>query len=105
TRPESIDLSFTSPQTSDLLNCRCILLQILFSDPLLEPGCRLVSIAVSGHDHQGQCWTLSSDKSDWQFAGVNVPQNLKQRERFVHLLKQILNLFHYPAALPQSILD
>ncbi|MEM9804866.1 MAG: hypothetical protein AAF959_06265 [Cyanobacteria bacterium P01_D01_bin.56] len=104
-KPESIDLSFTSPHLSGLLNCRCILLEILFSAPLFEPGCRLVGIAASGHDHQGQCWTLSSTKSDWQFAGVNVPQDLHQRERFVDLLRQIVNLFNYPKALSQSVLD
>ncbi|MEM6256074.1 MAG: hypothetical protein AAF821_24440 [Cyanobacteria bacterium P01_D01_bin.156] len=104
-KPESIDLSFTSLKPSGLLDCRCILVQILFSEPLLQPGCRLVGIAASGHDHQGQCWNLSSAKSEWQFAGIHAPQDLHQRERFVHLLQQILNLFNYPTALSQSILD
>ncbi|MEM9482766.1 MAG: hypothetical protein AAGA83_03650 [Cyanobacteria bacterium P01_F01_bin.116] len=103
-KPTSIDLSFASLQTSDLLNCRCILLQILFSDALLEPTCRLVGIEASGHDHQGQCWSFSTE-ADWQFEGNRIPKNCAQQQRFVYLLQQILSLFNDPAALSQSILD
>lgn len=99
--PSSIDLSFTG---SNLLNCRCVLLQILFSDALLKPTCRLTGIKASGHDHQGQCWTFSTE-TDWQFAGIKPPQNLHQRKRFIYLLKQILTLFHYPMSPSQSMLE
>ncbi|MGD1857184.1 MAG: hypothetical protein ACFB2W_23365 [Leptolyngbyaceae cyanobacterium] len=102
--PSSIDLSFTSRQESDLLNCRCVLLQVIFSDALLEPTCHLIGIEASGHDHQGQCWTFSTE-ADWQFAGSKPPQNLYQRKRFIYLLKKILALFNYPTALSQSVLE
>ena len=98
-QPSSIDLSFAVPQDSDLLNCTCILLQILFSDALLEPTCHIVGIEVSGHGHQGQCWTFST-KAGWQFEDINRPQSHHQ-QRFVHLLQQILTLFSYPTALSQ----
>ena len=39
--PSSIDLSFTG---SNLLNCRRVLLQIVFSDALLKPTCRRTGI-------------------------------------------------------------
>lgn len=103
-KPSSIDLSFALPHKAELLNCRCILLQILFSDALLEPTCRFIGIEASGHDHQGQCWTFSTEV-DWQFEGRKIPQNQNQRKRFTHLLQQILTLFSYPTALSQSILD
>ena len=102
--PSSIDLSFAFPQGSNLLNCRCVLVEILFSDALLEPTCHLIGIKASGHDHQGQCWTLSI-KTDWQFAGSKPPQDLHQRKRFTYLLQQILTLFNYPTALSKSILE
>lgn len=101
-KPSSIDLSFASQQASDLLNCRCILIQILFSDALLEPTCRLIGIDASGYDHQGQCWTLSAG-ADWQFDGRKIPQDHYQQKRFVHLLEQILTLFNYPTALSRSV--
>ncbi|MEM1239211.1 MAG: hypothetical protein AAGI45_05155 [Cyanobacteria bacterium P01_H01_bin.26] len=98
-KPSSIDLSFAVPQDSDLLNCTCILLQILFSDALLEPTCHIVGIEASGHGYQGQCWTFST-KAGWQFEDSNRPQSHHQ-QRFVHLLQQILTLFSYPTALSQ----
>ena len=103
-RPSSIDLSFASAQESDLLNCRCILLQILFSDTLLEPSCHLIGIEASGHDRQENCWTLSTTK-DWQFKGSRVPKDHNRQQRFIHLLEQISTLFSYPTALSRSFLD
>ena len=102
--PSSIDLSFASVRESDLLDCRCILLQILFSDTLLEPSCHLVGIEASGHDYQGKCWTFST-QTDWQFKGSRIPKDPDRQTRFIHLLKQILTLFSYPTALSQSFLD
>ena len=103
-KPSSIDLSFAASQTSSLLNCRCILLQIIFSDALLEPTCRLIGIEASGHDHQGQCWKFSTT-ADWQFEGRKLPQDSHQEKRFVSMLRQILTLFNYPTAISKSILD
>ena len=100
----SIDLSFVSRQTSNLLNCRCVFLQILFSDVLLEPTCRFIGIEASGHDQQGKCWTFST-VTNWQFEGRHVPEDPNQKKRFIHLLRQILTLFNYPTALSRSILD
>ncbi|MEM7062559.1 MAG: hypothetical protein AAF572_05275 [Cyanobacteria bacterium P01_B01_bin.77] len=99
-KPSSIDLSFSLPYSADLLNCNCILLQILFSDMLLEPTCRLVGLEASGHNRQGQCWTFST-AADWQFAGTNPPQDENQ-QRFIRLLQQVFTLFSYPTALSQS---
>lgn len=101
-QPSSIDLSFVSQNTSGLLNCRCILLQVLFSDELLKPNCQLIGIDASGYDQQGQCWKLSTD-TNWRFDGRKIPKDDYQHKRFIHLLEQILTLFQYPAALPQPV--
>ena len=94
-------LFYVSSQTSMNASSQalCILLQILFSDALLEPTCHIVGIEASGHDYQGQCWTFSTE-AGWQFEGNSGPQGRSQ-QRFVHLLQQILTLFSYPTALSQ----
>ncbi|MEO0986525.1 MAG: hypothetical protein AAFY20_13360 [Cyanobacteria bacterium J06639_14] len=91
--PYSIDLSFFLPEHGDILACQCVLMQVHFSDDLLQPTCRLSTIQVDGYNCTQRQWQFSTE--DWTFAGVSVPDNDHQK-RFKYLINRILELFQYP---------
>ena len=97
--PNSIDLGFSFPRWHPDLNCSCILLQIGFSEKLLEPACRLVGVEATGHDNQGQYWRFSS-LHNWQFEGDCLPCDVSQQQ-LKYIFGKIYTLFGYPAQLPQ----
>jgi hypothetical protein len=92
--PHSIDLSFFFPEHNLGLECRCLLMQVRFSEGLTSPTCQMLSVEASGFDSgRTQQWQFST--IDWQFTGDSPPESHYQ-ERFRHLTQRILRLFRCP---------
>ena len=91
--PHSIDLSFYFPKRHVGLECRCILLQVRFSEGLLCPGCQLIHIEASGYDHTDSQWMFSTKTA--QFSGP-CPPSPECQARFRQMAAQIFQLFKHP---------
>jgi len=91
--PHSIDLSFYFPKRHVGMECRCILLQVGFSEGLLQPYCQLTHIEANGYDHTDLQWMFSTRKG--RFSGP-CPPNPKYQTRFQEMVNQIFQLFGQP---------
>jgi hypothetical protein len=92
--PHSIDLSFFFPQRRSELGCRCLLLQVHFSEALTSPTSQLLGIEANGFDSaRNQQWQFST--IDLQFTGDSLP-SCDQQDRFIRLSRRILQLFKRP---------
>ncbi|MEO1297301.1 MAG: hypothetical protein AAFW75_16240 [Cyanobacteria bacterium J06636_16] len=91
--PYSIDLSFYVPQWNRALACRCVLMQVSFSEDLLLPTSRLIIIQASGYHCTQRQWQFSTQ--DWAFAGLSIPTSAHQ-ERFRYVISRIFEFFQYP---------
>ena len=95
--PNSIDIGFSFPGQHSGLHSRCILIQVLFSEALLTPNCRIIGITATGHNHQSEQWHFSTI-GDWEFEGVNQPISFCQ-EKLRRFARQVLVLFKHPINL------
>ncbi|MEM9541880.1 MAG: hypothetical protein AAGA60_20585 [Cyanobacteria bacterium P01_E01_bin.42] len=91
--PYSIDLSFYLPKQIGNLSCRCILIEVHFSEDLLLPYCQLQTIEAYGYTCTQQEWQFSTD--DWRFVGSSIP-NIESQVRFSKLVSCISELFAHP---------
>ncbi|MEM6592786.1 MAG: hypothetical protein AAGF66_13010 [Cyanobacteria bacterium P01_H01_bin.119] len=91
----SIDLSFYLPQKVELLACRCILMQVHFSEDLLAANCQIETVQAYGYSGQiypEEQWQFST--TDWAFAGPSLPRG-EHQERFKSLVNSIFRLFEH----------
>lgn len=91
--PHSIDLSFYFPKRHGGMACRCVLLQVRFSEGLLQPGCCLTHVQANGYDHADPQWMFST--VDGQFSG-SCPPDQDYQIRFQQMVSQIFHLFESP---------
>lgn len=90
--PDSIDIGFHFPGWSRRFQSRSILVQIRFHQDSLENSQRLIGLEISGFNHQGEAWRLST-VAQWQFVGQNQPaQEVKDKIR--HFSRQVFELFN-----------
>ncbi|MEM9541882.1 MAG: hypothetical protein AAGA60_20595 [Cyanobacteria bacterium P01_E01_bin.42] len=90
--PYSIDLSFYLPKYIGNLACRCILIEVHFSEDLLLPYCQLETIKAFGYTRKQREWKFSTE--DWMFVGSS--PNIEQQVRFSRLVSNISALFAHP---------
>ncbi|MEM1280433.1 MAG: hypothetical protein AAGG53_10540 [Cyanobacteria bacterium P01_H01_bin.152] len=91
--PHSIDLSFFFPKYHVGLACSCILLQVRFSEGLLQPTCQLTHIEANGYNHVEPQWAFST--ASGCFTGDCLPLT-EYQARFRTLASRIFQLFKYP---------
>jgi len=89
--PDSIDLSFNFPGRKPDCQSRSILVQVRFSDTLLVCTTQIIGIEISGYDHQGQQWRLSTVGA-WNCEGKNIPSPYAQT-RLKRFCQTIFKLF------------
>lgn len=88
--PDSIDIGFHFPGRSRLLQSRSLLVQIrCYQDPL-EGQQRAIGVEVSGFDHKGKQWWVSTIEH-WQFFGNTEPV-AEMKDKLKHCCRQILAL-------------
>lgn len=91
--PYSIDLSFYFPKRHIGMECRCILLEVCFSEGLLQSHCNLTHIEAKGYDYTDLQWMFSTRKGG--FSGA-CPPNQESQIRFQEMINQIFQLFERP---------
>lgn len=90
--PHSLDMAFTFPGISRLLQARCILFQIrLHYDPW-EGVTRAVGIEALAYNYRGQCWRFSTIDS-WEFWGESTPLP-DGKQDFREFCRQVLHIFN-----------
>ncbi|MEO0948944.1 MAG: hypothetical protein AAFY11_12525 [Cyanobacteria bacterium J06641_5] len=97
--PDSVDFGFHFPGRKPDCQSRSILVEIRFSDALLVRAARIIGIEISGYDHRGQQWRLST-VGDWNCGGENLPTPYAQ-ERLKRFCQVAFKLFQRPS-LPAS---
>ncbi|MBD2569421.1 hypothetical protein [Anabaena lutea] len=94
--PDSIDIGFHFPGISKSWRSRSILIQIRFYQDPINQSQRAIGIEVSGFDHRGQVWRLSTIEK-WSFVGESVPSD-PIGEKLKQICRQILEIFNpHPA--------
>ncbi|MEM0979735.1 MAG: hypothetical protein AAGH78_05605 [Cyanobacteria bacterium P01_H01_bin.58] len=91
--PHSIDLSFHFTKGRGGLVCNCVLMQVQFSEGLLQPTCKLVGVEAKGYDRTELRWDFSTASNS--FAGKCVPDP-EYQSRFRRLVRSIARLFESP---------
>ncbi|WP_071191890.1 hypothetical protein [Trichormus sp. NMC-1] len=94
--PDSIDIGFHFPGISKSWRSRSILIQIRFYQDPINQSQRAIGIEVSGFDHRGQVWRLSTIEQ-WSFVGESVPSP-PIGEKLKHICRQILEIFNLDSA-------
>ncbi len=96
--PDSVDIGFHFPGVSRLFQCRSLLIQIRLHQDVETDQRRAIGLEVSGFDHQGQRWRLSTI-NDWRFEGVIVPEPTSG-ESLRNCCRQVFEVFNQelPAA-------
>ncbi len=91
--PDSIDIGFHFPGISKSWRSRSILIQIRFYQDPINHYRRAIGIEVSGFDHRGEVWRLSTVET-WTFEGESVPSP-EVREKLKQVCRQILEVFNH----------
>ncbi|MEM9218636.1 MAG: hypothetical protein AAGD25_30385 [Cyanobacteria bacterium P01_F01_bin.150] len=101
--PDSIDLSFNFPGRKPNCQSRSILAQIRFSDTLLIRTSQIIGLELSGHDHIGQQWRLST-VGKWRCEGKSLPTPYAQQclKRFC---QNVFYLFRDPSSVPNASME
>ncbi|MEA5574962.1 hypothetical protein [Anabaena sp. UHCC 0451] len=95
--PDSIDIGFHFPGISKSWRCRSILIQIRFYQDPIHKSRRAIGIEVSGFDHRGQVWRLST-VDQWNFVGESLPSPTVE-EKLKQICRQILEIFNLDGKL------
>ncbi len=96
--PDSLDIGFTFPGISRLLQAKCILFQIrLHKDPC-EGITKAIGIEALAYNYRGQCWRFSTI-ANWEFWGeiTPIPDGEQDFRQFCH---QVLDIFNAPQVKP-----
>ena len=91
--PYSIDLSFHLSRGNVGLACGCVLMQIHFSEGLLQPTCQLRAVEAHGYHRTQQQWQFLTVSRG--FEGKCLPEQ-EYEARFRKLIHQIVKLFEFP---------
>lgn len=89
--PDSIDIGFHFPGWSRKIQSRSILVQIRFHRDLVDQQQRLIGLEISGFNHNGEAWKLSTI-DNWQFIGVTQPTN-EVRQKLKNFCLTVFDLF------------
>ncbi len=95
--PDSIDIGFHFPGISKSWSSRSILIQIRFYQDSINKSRRAIGIEVSGFDHRGQVWRLST-VDQWNFLGESLPSP-DVGEKLKQICRQILEVFNLNSPL------
>ena len=90
--PDSIDIGFHFPGISRSWRSRSVLIQIRFHQDPINKQSKAIGVEVSGFDHRGQVWRLSTIEQ-WGFVGESTPSAVVG-EKLKHICKQILEIFN-----------
>jgi len=90
--PDSIDIGFHFPGISKSWQSRSVLIQIRFYQDPINHHRRAIGMEVSGYDHRGEVWRLSTVEK-WIFCGESVP-SAEVEEKLKQLCRQILTVFN-----------
>jgi hypothetical protein len=90
--PDSIDIGFHFPGISKSWQSRSILTQIRFDQNPNNHDSRAIGIEISGYDHRGEVWRLSTVEK-WLFCGESLPSP-QIAEKVKQVCRQILAVFH-----------
>jgi len=90
--PDSIDIGFHFPGISKSWQSRSVLIQIRFYQDPINHQRRAIGMEVSGYDHRGEVWRLSTVEK-WIFCGESVPA-AEVEEKLKRLCRQILVVFN-----------
>lgn len=91
--PHSIDLSFYFPKHHLGLHCHCILLQVKFSEALVQRTSQLTQIEAHGFNYSSLQWFF--DTYTGNFVGKYPPQK-EHQVRFQDFVAKIFTLFDRP---------
>ena len=89
--PHSIDLSFYFPQQHQGLQCNCILLEVKFSQELIDPDCQLNEIKAHGFSYGQLQWSFDSHRGD--FMGEFAP-DFGYQGIFIGFVAKVFQLFN-----------
>lgn len=90
--PESIDIGFHFPGWSRKIQSRSILVQIRFHQDLVDQKRRLIGLEISGFNHTGEAWKLSTIEN-WKILGTNEP-TYEVRNKLKQFGLQVFELFY-----------
>ena len=90
--PDSIDIGFHFPGISRSWRSRSVLIQIRFHQDPINQQSKAIGVEVSGFDHRGQVWRLSTIEQ-WSFVGKPTPSSVVG-EKLKHICRQILEIFN-----------
>lgn len=93
--PDSIDIGFHFPGISKSWQSRSVLIQIRFYQDPLSNLRRAIGVEVSGFDHRGEAWRLSTVEN-WSFVGESLPSD-EVGDKLKNICRQILEVFNKPS--------
>ncbi len=85
---DTVDLAFHFPGWSPRLECRSLLIQLRFSDELIEASPHLLGVIIRGMTFEGERWRFATI-GNWEATGTHLPQ----AEQIVHLHQLCSDLF------------
>ncbi|AFZ02127.1 hypothetical protein [Calothrix sp. PCC 6303] len=93
--PDSIDIGFHFPGISRSWRSRSLLFQIRFHHDEINNSLRAIGVEVSGFDHRGEAWKLSTVEN-WTVFGETRPK-AEICEKLKQLCFQIIEIFNRSA--------
>jgi hypothetical protein len=90
--PDSIDIGFHFPGISRSWRSRSLLFQIRFHHDQVNNSHRAIGIEISGFDHRGEAWKLSTVEN-WAVIGETQPQ-VEICEKLKQLCVQMIEIFN-----------
>jgi hypothetical protein len=99
--PDSIDIGFHFPGISKSWRSRSVLIQIRFYEDPMTNLRRAIGIEVSGFDHRGEVWRLSTIET-WSFVGESLPASAVG-EKLKKICQQILEVFNNSCNLDPNV--
>ncbi len=90
--PDSVDIGFHFPGISKSWRCRSILIQIRFHEDSINNSHRAIGVDVSGFDHRGEVWRLSTVEN-WNFIGLLEPKE-EIAQKLKQICRQMLEIFN-----------
>lgn len=90
--PDSIDIGFHFPGISRSWRSRSLLFQIRFHHDQVNNSHRAIGIEISGFDHRGEAWKLSTVEN-WAVIGETRPQ-VEICEKLKQLCFQMIEIFN-----------
>lgn len=100
--PTSIDYGVSFGTFHEYMNCRCMLIQVCFSEIPHISSSRMQGIIASGHNHDRQCWKASS-LHRFELEGIEIEKlstvGNSNRRKIENLFNRIYALYGYHSPL------